>query len=603
MTGEDRAPDGRPAGDETPGEAVPFETPDLYGAFPRLNEEQIGLLSAHGRRIPVEPGQVLINEGERATEFIVVLSGSVAVVEDFGGPGERVLRVHGPGRFLGEVGLLSGQAAFATTRAREAGEILSAPVDRMRVLVARDPLLGDLVLRAHLARRALLVGAGAGFCIIGSRYSPDTGRLREFAARNRLPHRWIDLEADQETEAALRRFSVRPEETPIVIWRARELLRNPSDAELARHIGLASPAVERDRCDLLVIGSGPAGLAAAVYGASEGLSTAVLDAIATGGQAGTSSRVENYFGFPSGISGAELAELGVFQAHKFGAAVRVPAEATALVPEDGQYRVALADGGEVTGRGVVLATGARYRRLDVPGIERLESTSVHYAATVHEARQCRADPVAVVGGGNSSGQAALFLADHVPRAYLLVRGADLRARMSRYLIDRIERHPRVKVLCNTEAREVIGEDVLRAVVVENNLSGERRKLDVRALFCFIGAVPRTAWLAGSLALDDRGFVVTGAPARARAGPGVWEGHGRGCMPLETSLPGVFAAGDVRSGSVKRVVSAVGEGAMAVHHAHEHLNHLATYAPPGPPPEPDGGHNTSADQREDGGDGR
>ncbi|MFD8382750.1 FAD-dependent oxidoreductase [Streptomyces sp. NPDC059679] len=586
------------------GEAIPFETPDLYGAFPRLTEEQIGSLAEHGRRFPVEPGEVLIREGERAAEFLVVLSGSVAVVEDFGGPGERVLRVHGQGRFLGEVGLLSGQVAFTTTRAGEAGEILSVPVDRMRVLVARDPGLGDLVLRAHLGRRALLVGAGAGFRVIGSRYSPDTGRLREFAARNRLPHRWTDLEADQEAEAALRRFSVRPEETPIVIWRAREVLRNPSNAELARLIGLtAPPAAEEGRCDVLVIGSGPAGLAAAVYGASEGLSTVVMDAIATGGQAGTSSRIENYFGFPAGISGAELAELGVFQAHKFGAAVRVPAEATALAPDDGRYRVALADGGEVISRSVVLATGARYHRLDVPGIERLESTGVHYAATVYEAQQCRADPVAVVGGGNSSGQAALFLADHVPRAYLLVRGADLTAKMSRYLIDRIERHPRVKVLCNTEAREVIGEDALRGVVVENNLSGERRKLDVRALFCFIGAVPRTAWLAGSLALDDRGFVVTGAPARARAGPAVWEGHDRGSMPLETSLPGVFAAGDVRSGSVKRVASAVGEGAMAIHHAHEHLSHLATYAPPGPPLEPDGGHNTSADHREDGGDGR
>ncbi|MET8177505.1 FAD-dependent oxidoreductase [Streptomyces sp. NPDC005336] len=594
MAGDDRPPDA--ASDE----AVPFETPDLYGAYPRLSDDQIAFLAEHGERHRVDPGQVLFREGERCAEFLVILSGSIEIVEAHGTPDERVLRVHGPGRFLGELGLLQGQVAFYTARARDPGEVLSLPIDRLRMLVARDPILGDLILRAYLGRRALLVGAGAGFRIIGSRYSPDTRRLREFAARNRLPHRWIDLESDEEAEALLRRFSIPPEETPIVIWRDQRVLRNPSNAELARLIGLSPPSAEETRSDLIIVGSGPAGLAAAVYGASEGLTTALLDAIATGGQASTSSLIENYFGFPTGISGSDLAERGELQARKFGAQVWVPAEATLLKPDDdGYYRVTFADGGDVVSHTVVLATGAWYRRLEVPGIERVEGASVYYAATVYEAQQCSADPVAVVGGGNSAGQAVLFLAQRVPRVHLLIRGPDLGAKMSRYLVDQIERHPRVNVLLNSEVREVEGDDVLRAIMVENNRTGERRKLVVRAMFVFIGTQPRTAWLGDVVALDDRGFVLTGAPAQARASGTVWEGQGRACLGLETSLPGVFAAGDVRSGSVKRVASAAGEGAMAIHQVHEHLGHTTVdvarhpddTAPSGRFAEPGGGHTT------------
>ncbi|GLV73307.1 FAD-dependent oxidoreductase [Streptomyces hygroscopicus] len=566
MAGDDRPPEA------APDEAVPFETPDLYGAYPRLSQAQIAFLAEHGERFRVEPGQVLVREGERCADFLVILNGSIEIVEAHGTPDERALRVHGPGRFLGELGLLQGQVAFYTARVREPGEVLSLPLDRLRVLVARDPILGDLVLRAYLGRRALLVGAGAGFRILGSRYSPDTRRLREFAARNRLPHRWIDLESDEEAEALLRRFSIPPEETPIVIWRDQRVLRNPSNAELARLIGLSSPSIEEARSDLIIVGSGPAGLAAAVYSASEGLTTDLMDTIATGGQAGTSSLIENYFGFPAGISGSDLAERGELQARKFGARVWVPAEATSLKPEEGAYRVTFAERGDVVAHTVVLATGAKYRRLEVPGIERLEGASVYYAATVYEAQQCSADPVAVVGGGNSAGQAVLFLAKRVPRVHLLVRGPDLAAKMSRYLVDQIERHPRVNVILNSEVREAEGDDVLRAIVVENNRTGERRKLVVRAMFVFIGTQPRTAWLADVVALDDRGFVLTGAAAQARASGTVWEGQGRVCLGLETSLPGVFAAGDVRSGSVKRVASAVGEGAMAIHQVHEHLGH-------------------------------
>ncbi|MGA5080086.1 FAD-dependent oxidoreductase [Streptomyces griseoincarnatus] len=571
MAGDGTRPGAPQMPDDTE-ESVPFETVDIYGAYPRLPEDQIDRLAQHGRRREVDAGDVLIREGERCETFYVVLSGSVAILEDYGTPEERLLRVHGPGRFIGELGLLSGQVAFYTAMVRDPGEVLALSMDQLRELVTRDSVLGDLVLRACLGRRALLVGQGAGFRIVGSRYSPDTRRLREFAARNRLPYRWIDLETDEEAEALLRRFGVGPEDTPLVIWRDTTLLRNPSNAELARLMGLPSLPAGNQHGDLLIIGSGPAGLAAAVNAASEGLATTLVEAMATGGQAGTSSRIENLLGFPSGISGAELTDRAVLQADKFGARISVPAEAARLEPRDGHYAVGFADGSEITARAVVLATGARYRRLHVPGIERLEGTSVHYSATVYEAQQCRTDPVAVVGGGNSAGQAVLFLAGYAPQVYLLVRGPSLEAHMSRYLIDQVERHPRVRVLLHTEMTEAIGDETLEAVEVVDRRTGEHRRLTARALFVFTGADPHTEWLSGALALDARGFVLTGAEAQALSVPGVWQSQGRACLTLETSLPGVFAAGDVRSGSVKRVASAVGEGAMSIHFVHRYLGH-------------------------------
>jgi thioredoxin reductase (NADPH) len=537
------------------------ETPDLDGAFPRLSEQQLLALEAHGERRRVRQGEVIYREGDERCDFYVVLEGQVAIFEGYGGA-VRVVAVHGPRRFLGELGLLTGQAAFLTAVALEPGEVLVVPVERLRELVSQDAAFGDLVLRAYLIRRSMLIELGAGFRVVGSRYSPDTRRLREFAARNRLPHRWIDLEKDKEAERLLRQLGVAPEETPVVIWRGEQVLRNPSNAELARAIGLPAPKPGGTVCDLVIVGAGPAGLAAAVYAASEGLATVTFDAIATGGQAGTSPRIENYPGFPSGISGSELTERTVIQAEKFGADINVPAEATALEQRDGHHLVRLDDGQAVEGRTVVVATGARYRKLPVPRLEEFEGTSVHYAATHVEAQLCHGDPVAVVGGGNSAGQAAVFLMKHAARVSLLIRGGDLGRSMSRYLADRIERTPGIEVLRHTEVRELVGEGALEAVVVEDNRTGSRRRLEARALFVFIGAEPHTGWLGDRLALDDRGFILTGADAVPD--------DGRQPFLLETSLPGVFAAGDVRSGSIKRVTSAVGEGAMAIRLAHEYL---------------------------------
>jgi thioredoxin reductase (NADPH) len=551
-------------GARTAGARTPLpETPDRDGAFPRLTERQIELLARHGTRRPTESGELLVREGERRVDFFIVLAGTVATFARYGTDHEQPISVHGPGRFLGELSLLTGQPAFFTAVVQEPGEVLRVPVERLRALVAQDRVLGDLVLRAYLLRRELLVGLGAGLKIVGSRYVPDTLRLRDFAARNRLPHRWIDLEQDPGAEALLSQLGVAPVEAPVVIW-GDHVLRNPTNAELAAVVGLRDDAPSLALCDIVVAGAGPAGLAAAVYGASEGLATVALDGVATGGQASTSSKIENYLGFPAGISGAELAERATMQARKFGARIAVGAEVTALKRRDGRYAVTLADGETLAARTVVIATGARYRRLPVERLEQFEGAGVYYAATLMEAQLCAGHAVAVVGGGNSAGQATIFLAQHASHVYLLLRHADLGRDMSRYLADRIERMPRVDVLPETEVRELVGEHALEAVVVEDGRSGARRRLDVGELFVFIGAVPCTHWLRGAVALDPQGYVLTGADAAPAT-------EGRTPLLLETSLPGVLAVGDVRSGSIKRVSSAVGEGAMAVRLVHEHLD--------------------------------
>ncbi|MGW5366466.1 FAD-dependent oxidoreductase [Actinopolymorpha pittospori] len=542
------------------------ETPDLQGAYPRLTEPQIEALAAQGEHRITRPGDVLFREGEEAYDFIIILAGTVANIANYGTDEQQVISVHGPRRFLGELSLLVDQPAFYTALVIEAGKVLAVPRDRLRELVANDQTIGDVLLRAYFLRRAMLIGQGAGFRILGSCYSPDTQRLREFAARNRLPHRFLDLEQNPEGEALLRQLGISPQETPVVIWRGREVLRNPTNADLARLIGIEMSAAPAARCDLLIVGAGPAGLAAAVYAASEGMATELLEAVATGGQAGTSSRIENYLGFPSGVSGAELSERAVLQAKKFGVMMRVPTEVTELQQEGGQYTVRLEGDEPITARTVLIATGARYRRLDVSRLEEFEGTSIYYAATLQEARWCVGDPVAVVGGGNSAAQAALFLAEHVPCVHLLVRSDDLAADMSRYLADRIEHTRRIEVALHTEVRELLGDRALEGLIVKDNRTGERRRIEARALFVFIGARPRTSWLAGQVTLDEDGFIVTGAedPTFRRA-------VGRGPLALETNLPGVFAAGDVRGGSIKRVAAAVGEGAMAARLVHEHLN--------------------------------
>jgi thioredoxin reductase (NADPH) len=533
------------------------ETPDPDDAHPRLTPQQIAALERLGERRRVQAGEVLYRAGDRDHPFFVVLDGLVAGVDRFGEHDERIVFVHGRGRFLGELGLLTGEPAYLTAVVCAPGEVLAVSIERVRGVCTDDAGLGDLLLRSFLRRRSLLVGMGAGLKLMGSRFSPDTRRLRDFLARNRVPHAWIDLEDDTAAEALLRELGVEPHETPVVVI-GDDVLRHPSNEELAERLGLRTGTATPAAVDLLVVGAGPAGLAAAVYGASEGLQTIVVEAESPGGQAATSPRIENYLGFPSGISGNDLAERARIQAEKFGARLMVPASAAGLYSAEGVHHVTLDDGSEVATRCLLVATGARYRRLSVPGLREFEGVSVFYAATQIEAAACVAQNVAVVGGGNSAAQAALFLARIATRVYLIVLHDDLTRDMSRYLADRIERTPQIEVLTDTAVRELLGDAQLEGILVEDVESGERRTIGATRVFIFIGADPHTDWLRGQVELDERGFVLTGRRAAD---------HGRAPAHLETSRPGVLAAGDVRSGSVRRMSAAVGEGATAIRLVH------------------------------------
>ncbi len=550
-------------------ERIDFSGGKRSAAFPLLTDEQIDIFREYAEERSFAAGDVLFRPGDPTVEFIVVLEGRLAIVDDFGRPDERVVVEHGPRSFLGEYNAISGQPTLFASFARTDGRALFVPLHDLRTLIASQATLSNMILGALLGRRALLITEGIGARIIGSRFSPDTRRLLDFAARSRLPHAWLDVEADPATEELLRALDVSPEEMPVVLL-GDHVFNNPTNQEFARLLGFVPAPDNRDVFDLVVVGGGPAGLAAAVYGASEGLSTLLLESEAIGGQAGTSSRIENYLGFPAGVSGGELAARAALQAEKFDARLTYPCEAAALEPSDGLHLLRLTDGDEVTARAVILATGARYRRLALDRLEELEGFGVYYAATLSESRSCAGSDVVVVGGGNSAGQAALFLSDTARRVFLVVRRPGLEATMSRYLIDEIEHVDGIELLTESEVVELHGVDQLDGLTVADRRDGSRRRLEAGGLFVFIGADPCTDWLEGALARDRAGFILTGSDLPADDD----RPSARPRLPLETSRDGVFAVGDARSGSVKRVASAVGEGSMAVRLVHEHLAKLA-----------------------------
>jgi thioredoxin reductase (NADPH) len=536
-------------------------------AFPTFDAAELGFLEPLGAHRSVQAGDYLYRAGDTSYDFYVVLSGLVEIIVTRDGQ-DRLIATHGPGRFLGELNLLTGLRVFVDARVAEAGEVLAIPVETLRRIISTEPQLSDKLLATFMARRAaLLSGAASATRVVGSRFSPETLQIREFLARTRLPHQWLDPDADPGVDAVLQQFDIQPGELPVVIS-SGVVLRRATPGMVAAHLGLTIANLPGRYFDLVIVGGGPAGLAAAVYGASEGLRTLGVDMVAPGGQAGTSSRIENYFGFPTGISGSDLAQRGLVQAEKFGASLSAPCAAVALREKSGHLVVELSDGTAVAGRAVIAATGARYRRLEVDRLADFEKSSVYYAATDLEARLCATGPVVVVGGGNSAGQAAVFLADQGSRVTVVIRGKDLGAGMSRYLVDRLASHPRIDVLTETRVVGLDGDQSLVGVRLAAP-SGEA-SLPTAALFSFIGADPASGWLSGCAALDNRGFVRTDRALADDELDQRWTGLGRRPLPFETSRPGLFAVGDLRSGSTKRVAAAVGEGSAAVRSVHDYL---------------------------------
>jgi thioredoxin reductase (NADPH) len=538
-------------------------------AFPTLDPEQLAFLDSIGVRQTTRVGDELYRSGDEVYDFFVLVSGAVDVVVDGDDGEELVVAQHGAGRFLGELNLLTGQRVYITARVSEAGEVIRVSADDLRSVIATNARLGDVVLTAFMARReALLVGAGSAVRVLGSRYQAETHALREFLTRSRIPHQWVDPEHDDAFDRLMDAFDLVPDELPAVVT-SSAVLRRATPGAVAEHLGLTVGSLP-DRCfDLVVVGSGPAGLAAAVYGASEGLRTLALDTFTPGGQAGTSSRIENYLGFPTGISGGDLAQRALVQAEKFGAHLSSPCAATAMREEAGHLVVSLVDGTEVAGRAVIVATGANYRRLPVDGLERFEGNGVYYAATETEARACGAEPVVVVGGGNSAGQAAVFLSENSTHVTIVVRKPDLGASMSRYLVDRIEAQHNITVRVSSTVAALDGDTSLRSVRLDDPQGGCEIKCG--ALFSFIGADPATGWLSSCALLDDHGFVLTDRAIDPDQLGDAWDVLQRAPLPFETNHPGLFAVGDVRSGSTKRVAAAVGEGSAAVHAVHEFLS--------------------------------
>ncbi|HEY1988241.1 MAG TPA: FAD-dependent oxidoreductase [Acidimicrobiales bacterium] len=536
-------------------------------AFPILTDVQVERLRALAEVEDVSAGDVLYSAGKLDYDFIFVEDGEVEIVRAaMPGYPEAVIVPHGSGRFLGELNMLTGQAAFLTARVSKDGQIRRVSPERFRRFMSEDTELSDVILRSFMARREILLTSDAArsLQLLGSRISREALALRTWAARQQLPHVWIEIESP-EGEELLSTLGAGVQHLPLVVTPTGEVLRNATPGRLSDKLGLAYRAVQGRHFDLVVVGGGPAGLAAAVYGASEGLDTVVFDKLAAGGQAAASARIENYLGFPSGLAGAELTSLAIVQAEKFGARITSPCQAASLRVVDGQLVVTLDDGTEVPTRAVIVSSGAHYRSLGVDRWSEFEGAGIHYSATDLEARACGGADVAVVGGANSAGQASLSLAGRGCKVKLLIRGQDLFADMSSYLADRILADPNIEVRAATEVVGLDGDSFLDTVTLADRATGDREAVPCQGLFCFIGAVPSSEWLDG-VALDEDGFVLTDRDI-PEASTEAFKLLERRPLPFETSIPGVFAAGDVRHGSMKRVAAAVGEGASAVRSVH------------------------------------
>ena len=541
--------------------------------FPVLTAAQIQRICHLGERRLVKKGDVLVDVGDAQAAFHVIVSGAVEILRPMGDHEDRVT-VHGPGEFTGEINMLSDRRSLIRARVVEDGEIVVLDRSHLRVLVQRDSEISEILMRAFILRRMGLLAQGGGdLVLVGSNHSQATLQLREFLTRNGQPFTYQDVDSDPTVQGMLDRFGVGLQEVPVVICPHGLVLRNPTIEVMAKHLGL-SPDLGPDTVrDVIVVGGGPAGLAAAVYAASEGLDVLVLEGTAPGGQAGTSSRIENYLGFPTGISGQALAGRALSQAEKFGAEVAIGRRAARVNCDSRPYRVFLESGEELRTRAIIVATGARYRKPDFPELGRFEGAGIYYSATHLEGQMCSKEPVAIVGGANSAGQAAVFLSQIASQVDLLVRGPGLADSMSRYLIQRIGDSPLIRLRTRTQIEALEGKDWLERIRIRHSDSGEADTLPVRHLFLMTGAEPYTAWLKGCVTLDARGFVKTGADLRPEELTAAHWPLSRAPLLMETSIPGVFAVGDARSGSVKRVASAVGEGSICVQLVHRVLQEL------------------------------
>jgi len=552
----------------TPG-GLPLTSSRVEQIFPILTPAQINRIAVHGHMRAIQPGQVLVEQGDSTVPFFVVVSGELEIVRP-SCAGETLITIHGPGQFTGEVNMLSGRRALARMRATKHGQVIELDRQHMMALIQTDAELGEILTRAFILRRVELIAAGAGdIVLVGSTNSASTLRIKEFLMRNGHPYSYIDLERDADVQKLLDSFKISAREIPVVICRGQVVLRNPTNQQIADCLGFNESVDQTKVRDLVVIGAGPSGLAAAVYGASEGLDVLLLETSSPGGQASSSSRIENYLGFPTGISGQELAGRAYVQAQKFGAHMLI-AKATQLICDHKPYVIEVENGTRIPTRTIVIATGAEYRRPPCKNLSRFEGAGVYYGATFVEAQLCGGEEVIVVGGGNSAGQAAVFLAETTKRVHMLVRSAGLAESMSRYLIRRIEESHNIVLRTHTEIVGVEGGDHLESVRWKNNQMGQTEEHKISHIFIMTGADPNTSWLDGCIALDSKGFIKTGPDlSQENLSTAQWS-LARQPYLLETSLPGVFAVGDVRGGSIKRVASAVGEGSAAISIVHKVL---------------------------------
>ncbi len=541
-------------------------------AFPALTPSQIDRIRPFGRIRQTTVGEILFEPGDPTAHFFVVLSGAMEILQ-LTVQGERLIVTHQAGSFTGEMTMISGRGALARGRVTAAGEFLELSPEALRTLVARDGELSGIFMRAFILRRVLLISSGSGNVILlGSRHSAKTLRLREFLTRNGHPHTYIDLDTETGAQELLDRFTVTLDEIPVVICNGETVLRGPSIQELAKCLGLNAHITTSEVRDLVIVGAGPAGLAAAVYGASEGLDVLVIEAESPGGQAGSSSKIENYLGFPMGITGNELSGRAAAQAQKFGAKMLVANNVTRLNCERRPYELSVDCGQTIRARAVVIASGAQYNKPAIDNLKKFESQGVYYGATYIEAQLCGNEEVVVIGGGNSAGQAAVYLSQTASKVHMVVRARQLSDTMSRYLIQRIEENPAIELHYRTEIVGLDGDTQLERVTWQDKNTGEISTHDLRHLFIMAGGSPRTEWLKGCLAMDSKGFVLTGRDLDPVLHDFRWQ-LPRVPFMLETSLPGVFAVGDVRSGNVKRVAAAVGEGSIAISLVHRVLAEL------------------------------